>query len=334
MGTKENLKIFNSNLKYLMQVHNLTQKQLSEQTGISAGTINNYVTKFAEPSVEFLLNLKKLYGVNLDEMFTLDMTKQVKITPKDELNQEKIKKYLGSYIMYFYNSSEYKGKVSAYSKNTLKYAVLSFIYKEESNTIKAIANFIKSRDEAEEIKTLLEAKTSDSEIEKVHESYPQLYYGNLEMSDLQLFVYLKSEELNDQSLIILNNPPSNKLYVGGLGTANSVSRGREHMPCVQFILVSRNILRIPDGEVYNLLSLGVSDVNVETETDQLIALFKNLYVNVDLKDDLSEFQKKKIVENSLTNTLIELIDANMFRFAKVSNMEDDDYYRIICGEDY
>ncbi len=334
MGTKENLKIFNSNLKYLMQVHNLTQKQLSEQTGISAGTINNYVTKSAEPSVEFLLNLKKLYGVNLDEMFTLDMTKQVKITPKDELNQEKIKKYLGSYIMYFYNSSEYKGKVSAYSKNTLKYAVLSFIYKEESNTIKAIANFIKSRDEAEEIKTLLESKTSDSEIEKVHESYPQLYYGNLEMSDLQLFVYLKSEELNDQSLIILNNPPSNKLYVGGLGTANSVSRGREHMPCVQFILVSRNILRIPDGEVYNLLSLGVSDVNVETETDQLIALFKNLYVNVDLKDDLSEFQKKKIVENSLTNTLIELIDANMFRFAKVSNMEDDDYYRIICGEDY
>ena len=149
-----------------------------------------------------------------------------------------------------------------------------------------------------------------------------------------MFIYLKSEELNDQSLIILNNPPSNKLYVGGLGTANSVSRGREHMPCVQFILISRNILKIPDGEVYNLLSLGVSDVNVETETDQLIALFKNLYVNVDLKDDLSEFQKKKIVENSLTNTLIELIDANMFRFAKVSNMEVDDYYRIICGEEY
>ena len=334
MGTKENLKIFNSNLKYLMQVNNLTQKQLSEQTGISAGTINNYVTKCAEPSVEFLLNLKKLYAVNLDEMFTVEIDKQVKSLPKDELDQEKIKRYLGSYIMYFYNSSEYKGKVSAYSKNTLKYGVLSFVYHEESNTIKAFANFIKSRDEAEEVKAILETKTTSEDIENVHKSYSQLYFGNLEMSDLQLFIYLKSEELNDQSLIILNNPPSNKLYVGGLGTANSVSRGREHMPCVQFILISRNILKIPDGEVYNLLSLGVSDVNVETETDQLIALFKNLYVNVDLKDDLSEFQKKKIVENSLTNTLIELIDANMFRFAKVSNMEDDDYYRIICGEEY
>ena len=30
--------------------------------------------------------------------------------------------------------------------------------------------------------------------------------------------------------------------------------------------------------------------------------------------------------------LIDLIDANMFRFAKVSNMEDDDYYRIIKEE--
>jgi len=334
MDMFEQLSIFNKNLKFIMQKHGLTQKELSEKTGISTGTINNYVTKSCEPSVNFLLSLKNMYGINLDDIFTKELSKEIQIKPKNALNMEKIDRYLGSYIMYFYNSSEYKGKVSAYSKNTLKYGVLSLVYEKKTNKIKAIANFIKSRDMAEEIKAKLDEKQTLEEKEAVHASIDQLYYGNLEMSDLQLFIYLKSEELNDQSLIIFNNPPSNKKYVGGLGTANSISRGREHMPCVQFIILSRNILKIPDGEIYNLLALGISDVNVETETEQLIALFKNLYVNVDLKDDLNEFQKKKIVENSLTATLSELIDANTFRFAKVSNMEDDDYYRIICGEEY
>ena len=333
MDMFEQLSIFNKNLKFIMQKHGLTQKELSEKTGISTGTINNYVTKASEPSVNFLLSLKNMYGINLDDFFTKELSKEIQIKPKNELNMEKINRYLGSYIMYFYNSSEYKGKVSAYSKNTLKYGVISLVYEEKTNKIKAIANFIKSRDMAEELKAKLDEKETALEKEQLHSSVDQLYYGNLEMSDLQLFIYLKSEELNDQSLIIFNNPPSNKKYIGGLGTANSISRGREHMPCIQYILLSRNILKIPDGEIYNLLALGISDVNVETETEQLIALFKNLYVNVDLKDDLNEFQKKKIVENSLTATLSELIDANTFRFAKVSNMEDDDYYRIISGEE-
>ena len=333
MDMFEQLSIFNKNLKFIMQKHGLTQKELSEKTGISTGTINNYVTKASEPSVNFLLSLKNMYGINLDDFFTKELSKEIQIKPKNELNMEKINRYLGSYIMYFYNSSEYKGKVSAYSKNTLKYGVISLVYEGKSNKIKAIANFIKSRDMAEELKAKLDEKETALEKEQLHASVDQLYYGNLEMSDLQLFIYLKSEELNDQSLIIFNNPPSNKKYIGGLGTANSISRGREHMPCIQYILLSRNILKIPDGEIYNLLALGISDVNVETETEQLIALFKNLYVNVDLKDDLNEFQKKKIVENSLTATLSELIDANTFRFAKVSNMEDDDYYRIISGEE-
>ena len=82
-----------------------------------------------------------------------------------------------------------------------------------------------------------------------------------------------------------------------------------------------------------MLALGVSEINVETEAEQLINLFKNLYINnANLKDDLTALQKRKIVENSLNSIVSDLIDANMFRFAKVSNMEDDDYYRIIKDE--
>ncbi len=334
MNIKEQVLNFNKNLRYLMKKNTLNQKQLSEKTGISAATINNYVRKNCEPSVKFLLWVKKIFNVDIDAMFENDLKKleENKINGPLPLNA-RMEKYLDSYILYFYNSSEYKGKVSSYSKTTLKYGVLSLVLDKSNGMVSAIASFIKTRDEAEEAKLKLDGLTHIQEIHNVHDSIGVKYTGNIEVSDTQLFIYLKSDELSDQSLIILNNPPSNKKYIGGLGTANSVSRGREQMPCVQFIIVSRNILKIPDGEIYNLLSLGVSDVNVEKETEQLISLFKNLYVNVDLKDDLSDFQKKKIIENSLTNTFAELVDANLFRFAKVSNMEDDDYYRIIKGEE-
>lgn len=316
-----------------MQVNNINQKQLSEKTGISPATINNYVTKNTEPSVRFLMWVKKIFNIEIDTMFECDLENVFDKNTSLATANSNAEKYLGSYLLYFYNSSEYKGKVSAYSKNTLKYGILSLVLGKDRK-VTAIANFLRDRDQAEELKTRLEKQSSTQSIKNLHSSVGLEYTGNIDVSDSQLFIYLKNEEQNDQALIVLNNPPSNKKYIGGLGTVNSVSRGREHMPCVQFIIVSKNILRIPDGEIYNLLALGISEVNVEKETEQLIALFKNLYVNKDLKDDLSDFHKKKILENSLTSIFSELMDANVFRFAKVSNMEDDDYYRIIKGEEF
>ncbi len=330
MGIETNLTIFYNNLKFLLKQNNLTQKQLSEKTTTSCASINNYINKKAEPSLSFLIKLKENFGVDIDDLLESDLSKMLETKPT---TNTKMDRFLGSYLLYFYNSGEYKGKVSSYSKNTLKYAVLSIIKDPSSEKFITYANFIKNRDEAEDLKNKLDSLSSSKAKENLHKNLEQMYIGRLEASDKQIFIYLKSESLNDQSLMILNNPPSNNEYLGGLGTVNSVSRGREHMPCVQFSLMSKKILKVSDGEIYNLLALGVSDINVETEAEQLINLFKNLYINNDtLKDDLTTLQKKKIVENSLNAIVTDLIDANMFRFAKISNMEDDDYYRIIKDE--
>ena len=93
-------------------------------------------------------------------------------------------------------------------------------------------------------------------------------------------------------------------------------------------MLSRISLKIPDGEIYNLLSLGISEFNIKNEVNELLDLFKKLYINQN-EDGLSDYQKKKILEDSLQNIILDCIDANMFRFAKVSNMEDDNYYRLI-----
>ncbi|MBE5734854.1 MAG: helix-turn-helix domain-containing protein [Clostridiales bacterium] len=329
MAEFNNLDIFHNNLRHLLSTHGYTQKQLSTLTNTSCASINNYINKNAEPSLSFALKLKDIFGVSVDDLLEIDLSKKTQEKPKKETN---LTRFIGSYLMYFYNSGEYKGKVSNFSKNTLKYAVISVV-QEDNGSISTLASFIKNRDDAEEIKTRLDNATNTKQKRSIHNEIEGAYKGTIDVSDKQIFIYLKSESLNDQSLIILNNPPSNKEYLGGLGTANSVSRGREHMPCIQFALLSKKILKVSDGEIYNLLSLGVSDVNVETEAEQLINLFKNLYINNEtLKDDLTSIQKKKIVENSLNSILSDLIDANMFRFAKVSNMEDDDYYRILKDE--
>lgn len=327
-----NNSIFVNNLKELMKKNNLTQRDISKELDVSPATINNYLNKNLEPSLSFLCAIKNKFGYSIDEFVFSDIYSNEHPTIIQNSKSSKLEKFIGTYIFYCYNSSEYKGKISSYSKTTLKYAVISVLDQQTESGLKVVANFIKDRDTAENFKAYLEGLDL-TERERCQTEYEQFYSGSLETSDSQIFIYLKSTLLNDQSLIILNNPPSNKEYIGGLGTANSVSRGREHMPCIQFAIISKKILQIPDGQIYNLLSLGVSEVNVEVEAEQLINLFKSLYLNSNgIKDDLNEYQKKTIFENSLNNMLIDLIDANMFRFAKVSNMEDDDYYRIIKEE--
>ena len=134
-------------------------------------------------------------------------------------------------------------------------------------------------------------------------------------------------------MIILNNPPSEKKYLGGLGTVNSISRGREHVPCVQYIIMSNIILNLPDGEIYNLLSLDITEVNIKNEVNELITLFKKLYLS-GTESGLNEYQQKHIIEDSIKTIISNTIDSNMFRFAKVSNMEDDNYYRLIKDSQY
>ena len=234
---------------------------------------------------------------------------------------------MGNYIVYYYDSSIYKGKASNLSKNTLRYGVIS-VFKQNSE-IKVLASLMKSKENTILLKERLEDARTVEEIVDIY-SGEDAYTGSIESTTTQVFIYIKNTNNNDQGLIILNNPPSNKTYIGGLGTVNSVSRGREHMPCVQFMIVSRYVLQIPDGEIYNLLALGMAEVNVKNETEQLYKLFQNLSENA---DSLTEYQRLKIFEDSLSSTLLDLIDANMFRFAKVSGMEDDNYYRIIRDEE-
>lgn len=319
---------FLNNLKCLTEV--FSQKDIAQKTGFSASSINNYLSGKSQPSAMFLLKLKEAYKIDIDQFMT------AKIDKENFMKQNlSYRKFFGNYIVYYYNSSAYKGKVGSYNYDILTFGVISIIDDKDISSPKgtlASGIFMLTRMEAEKYLKVLDSFNGDVEkIKSFYSSFPNSYFGNLEQNTTQLFISLKNN--NDQCLIILNNPPSSKKYRGGLGTVNSISRGREHVPCVQYILLSNVSFKVPDGEIYNILSLGVSDINIKNETKELIELIKNLYLS-SKPTGLSEYQQRKIVEDSIENIVQNAVDANLFRFAKVSNMEDDQYYRLIKDADY
>lgn len=322
------LNYFSSNLKVLADKY--SQKKIAEDTGVSPASINNYLNKSSDPSSSFLLKLKRAYDINIDNF----LTGPYEIAEKKELSKSDMR-FVGDYALYYYDTNVYKGRVHR-STNILRYGILSVVGEGKGKTgLKVYAKFFDSRRNMEDTFKYFSNLNSDKKKIEFYAEQEVKYTGELETSAAQIFVMLKNSAEEDRCLIILNNPPSNNKYIGGLGTANSVARGREKMPCVQYIVVSEKLFRIPDGELYQRLALGISEVNVQNETNQLIALFKNLYLEDEHNPNgLNDFQKQRIISDSLENMLEEMIEANMFRFAKVSNNEDDRFFRMIRDDSY
>ncbi len=322
---------FSENLENLIVNNNISQRTLAETLGVSNTAISRYLKKENEPSSSLLLCLKEKFDIDIDDF----LTKKVEFKNRDikediSFSEKYDEKFIGNYLIYYYNNTFYKGKVDYLAYNTLKYGVLSIFKNREGNTEVGL-NLFKSRTEAENYKTGLDSM--DFEEIETEFSKPETYRGTIEFNFTQIFITFSNEIQNDKALLILNNPPTERNYIGGLGTINSVSKGREMAPCVQFVLISKYILKKSEGELYSLLGLKVSDINVKNEAEQLLKLFKNLYLNEDNQSlILEEYQKMNIIENSLENVMRELIDANIFRYAKVSNSEDDDFYRLIKEE--
>ena len=115
--------------------------------------------------------------------------------------------------------------------------------------------------------------------------------------------------------MIFNNPPSNAKYIGGVGTVNTMARGREHNPCVQFMILSTKLIDRPDGEIYDFLKFDDINVNLDYAIKDLVDLFKRLFAEKnEIASSLTENQKIAILQNKI---------------AKISNKEDDVIFKLI-----
>ena len=311
---------FQENFKNLAKQY--TQRYIADKTGFSQSSINNYLAGTSEPSMQFLIALKKSFGISIDGFLFSNFENY------DNVSYEK---FVGNYIVYYYNNSSYKGEVHSNLKNTLNYGVISVMKERDlNNQVSVYATFVKGRMEATKLlKELNEVKESSKIIDILSKS-KYLYKGRIFASEQTISIELIDKENKDFSYILLNNPPSKAEYIGGIGTVNSVSKGREHNPCVQYIIISKKVIEKPDGELYNCLKLDDYSIKLDDAIEDIITLFKRLYVEKnEISLELSENQKLAIIQNKLDYHFYDILEANVFRFAKVSNKEDDAVFKLI-----
>ena len=142
---------FLNNLRCLTEVY--SQKDVAQKTGFSASSINNYLSGKSQPSAMFLLKLKEAYKIDIDQFLTTKIDREN--FTKSNLSY---KKFFGNYIVYYYNSSAYKGKVGSYNYDILTFGVISVIDDKDISSPKgtmACGLFMLTRIDAEKfLKTL------------------------------------------------------------------------------------------------------------------------------------------------------------------------------------
>lgn len=164
------------------------------------------------------------------------------------------------------------------------------------------------------------------------------YEGELTLTERVAEITMRQVKGSDVVHIDLHNRAANSsegsVYKGGLATMMSTSRGEEHMPCVQAVILSkRGFANIAKEEVANLLFLEPPKVDLHEETKAIIAYMKALFPGEDADNPLSQLadaDKAFILESYIEKKLTEVIKRNVLGYYKISTAMDSDIYKAVC----
>ena len=341
--------IMTSNLDRLKQKFNVTQKELSELTGYSEAAICKYCKGTQYPTIDFLFKLKKEYDISIDDFVSREMFEMLPDTDNDadklrELTEiELYRKYCGNFLVYYLDTSNYKGRDNNSPAEALVYGVVNIhevitnLGKPEFESFAVLG--IEDCEEAVLIKEKLDSLTSLEDItrfiysseNKAHQN--NIYEGEFEFGTNHAYLTLKHGNV-DKAFIVLYRISTNKEeFIGGLGVVSSSSKGRERMPASQFIGFSRYPLSLSAEEIHHQLLLSYPSLRGEKETKEIIKLFKHYYIdNGNGTDMFSDYQKELIMKVYIEDTMKKIIERNMYRSKKVSERDDSAWYQIIKNE--
>lgn len=333
--------IISSNLKRLIAQNKITQKELADRLGVAAASMTDYCRGRRIPNVEFFVSLKNLYDISIDDFLTKSINPSASTLPVrqstiDSNMMATYHKYCGLYFVYYFDTGKYKGRDTQPPRDSVVYGVL-FIYENPSSldvpefSCAAVLG-IKDRETVTLVKKTLESLQEPSKVvDYIGNKYPHTaYYGDFELS--QDHAYVSMHHTNtDKALLIFHRVDNNKAnYTGGIGTINSISKGRERAPVVQFMGVSRHPLSMSIEEIHHSLLLNYPAFKAEAETEEMIRNFKALYVDSeDPGQGFSEYQKSVIVRSTLERFIRKSLERNMFRYGKISERDDDEWYHAI-----
>ncbi len=328
---------FPDNLREFLKANRMTQKDLARNTGMVESTISGYCNGNTMPSTEFLIRFHRIYGISIDELlFTRMQTAQMIPEVISEKERASYRKYCGSYCAYYLDTGKYMGADYNSPARSLKFGVLH-IYEDSEDGREARFNCcavmgIPDRENAAAIHRLVRSQKDSRKVMAYMNGHEELefYIGDVTLTQHHMFLTMKYGE-KDRALAIFYRVDSNKTnFKGGIGTINSVSRGRESTPTVQFMGISRMPLDVSEEEIHYHLLLSVPPVNVEEETEEILAVFENMTEPV--AGDLTAAQKNIIIRANIERAVRRNMERNLFRYAKVSGRDDDSWYHFVKEE--
>lgn len=326
------------NLSALIKKKKITQKTLANITGVSESTVSEYVKGKKVPPVEFLVNIKMKFGISVDD-FVMTESNLFEIPDSVDIRDSKsdsgiINKIKGSYFVYYFDTSNYKGRDDNSPSDSLVYGVLKiFDSSASSSGVGCIAVLgFKNITSAEKAKYDIDNLSENINIFDFikEQNYPNIYSGSLELTNKHAFISL-SDDNKDKALIIFHRVSSTKNdYIGGIGTINSVSKGREPMPVVQYIGISEKAIRLSEEEIHHNLLLDLPKFKATNEAEELINLFRSLYLDTNgRKNPMTELQKSITIKANLERFIQCNLERNIFRYSKISNKDDNDWYHML-----
>ena len=333
-------RIASSNMLRLLKQTRLTQKEMARKLGVAPASMTDYCKGRRLPNMEFFVALKEQFGISIDEFVTKDLTPSDNLVPPktqvfDQQLLETYKKYCCSQFLYYFDTSKTKGRDIQAPRDSVLYGIL-YIYENPDSTevpeFKCAAILgIDDRDEVSRLKSKLDKMKDPGKIlEYISSNYESAaYYGDFTLSQLYGFVSI-SHANTDKALLIFHRVDNNKPeIIGGIGTINSVSKGREHVPVVQFIGMSKYPLSMSVEEIHYNLLLDYPSFEADQEmVDEMITNFKALYADPDgaICKGFSDYEKAIMVKSTLDKYVRTALTRNMFRYGKITGTTDDDQW--------
>ena len=281
-------------------------------------------------------------------------------------------KYVGNYGLAYFNTDKQIGQNGLSTPDSIRYGILT-IYREQltasASRYRAIAAFNRggadlyrriggilpdkvlkgvSGDEAVALYSEVmrgrdrSGEKPDSEKQEDTSYQRYIYVGDVKICGKTLDISLSQLLGTDAAHLSLHNraedSAAGKSYQGGIAVSVSTSRGSEHMPCMQTVLLSRNGFRhwAPE-EMAKYLYLQPPLLEIRNETRDIVRFALSLFAGADGDSnplsDLSEEDKMDLLEDYAEKKLLTPLRRNYLSYYKIPISLDSDVYGEIKREE-
>jgi hypothetical protein len=358
--------VFIQNLEHYRRKQGINQVELCNRIENQPGPtqLSGYKNQGRDIPLANMARVAAGLGVTLEEMCFLPQSDQAasveenpdEAPPRPEAEREK---YYGNYMFSYFNTSHTPDGSEQSTQGRLSYGILT-IYPTDDDSVMSVAGYFSCTEaEAKQAwpvfasldptaKDIVERYESQAEyvfpreerLDRTH-YLRKLYRGSMVLTETMADMTMKQRRGSDIVHIMLHNraaeSSSGKLYVGGLGTMVSVSRGEEHMPCCQSVYLSRYWPSSRSEEILaNHLYMAPPRFDaVDAAVNDITVFLKVLYPQdgsistlASLADDIKAEALNSCIRNHLTN----MVRSAVARYYKVAKEEDSQVYKEIKGE--